>query len=271
MSLTLTFWGVRGSIPTPQAGRLGFGGNTTCLELRWPGEPALIIDAGTGVRSLGLRLAQEAHRKVNVFLSHFHWDHIQGLPFFAPLYGAEWEVAVHSAVDPARSQDVLAAQIARPCFPAGEAIRARQTFHQMRTEGVQAGALRVRPFPLFHPGGATGYRVDAPGASVVYACDHEHGDREGDLSVRRAAEGADVLLYDASYTPAEYGKKRGWGHSTWLEAARAARDAGVKELVLFHHDPERDDEEVKRIVDDARGEFGAVRGAREGDRIILPG
>ena len=270
MSLTVRFWGVRGSIPTPQAENLAFGGNTACLEVRLGDDPPLIFDAGTGARRLGLRLANAEPGRVRFFLTHFHWDHIQGLPFFGPNYLAGWELDFHAAGSAHATSNLLRSQMARPCFPAASAVAARLRYHQIAPTGLQAGEVAVTPFPLHHPGGATGYRIQASGASIVYASDHEHGDPAGDSALRRAAEGADVLIYDAQYTPEEYERRRGWGHSTWLEATRAARDAGVGRLVLFHHDPERDDVALERIVQAAQREFRNTTAAREGETITLP-
>ena len=270
MSLTLRFWGVRGSIPTPHAGNLGFGGNTPCLEVRSGDGSLLVFDAGTGARRLGLSLMKAEPGRLPFFFTHFHWDHIQGLPFFAPLYGGGWEVDYCSALPAAAMAQLLSTQMARPCFPAADAVKARLHHHALSPEGVHAGDLLVRPFPLHHPGGATGYRVEAPDACLVYACDHEHGDPASDQALRRAAQGADVLIYDSMYTPEEYEQKRGWGHSTWLEATRVARDAGVKKLLLFHHDPERGDSALEHLLEAARREFRETDAAREGETITLP-
>ena len=257
--LELTFWGVRGSIPTPVAENLRFGGNTACIEIRLPGHPAVIFDAGSGIRSLGNTLPERT--PVHLFLTHFHWDHIQGIPFFAPLYRPDCETAIYSSADPAELQRILAAQMQPPYYPIAMPAA---NYRENDPTGTRIGELLIRPFPLHHPNGATGYRIEAPGSIIVYASDHEHGDPETDGTLREQAHNADILIYDAQYTPAEYEQRRGWGHSTWLEAARVARDAGVGRLILFHHDPQRTDAQLDAIVRDAQSEFQNTSAAREG-------
>jgi phosphoribosyl 1,2-cyclic phosphodiesterase len=257
--LDLTFWGVRGSIPTPVPENLGYGGNTSCLAIRLPGHPPLIFDAGTGIRALGSALANET--TLHLFLTHFHWDHIQGIPFFAPIYHPNCDTTIHSSANPADLERILAAQMLPPYYPI--AMPAHLAYRQNDSAPIRIGDLLVRPFPLHHPNGATGYRIESPDASIVYASDHEHGDPETDAVLRTAAGGADILIYDAQYTPEEYEHRRGWGHSTWLEGVKLARDAGVKELILFHHDPYRTDSQLDAIVREAQQEFENTIAAKE--------
>jgi phosphoribosyl 1,2-cyclic phosphodiesterase len=268
--LGMNFWGVRGSAPTPKRENLGFGGNTSCVEIRGGGQIA-IFDAGTGMRNLGEELLRQfpgQSIKVNVFLSHYHWDHIQGLPFFGPLYQEGNEITFHASEKLGPLRDRLRRQMSAPYFPVDfDTVAARLHFVEMDSASVQAGDLRVSCFPMHHPQGAAGFRVESPSGVVVYASDLEPGNAELDRVVRASAEGAGALIYDSQFTPEEYGAHPGWGHSHWREAAAVARDAQVEELILFHHDPSHDDTAMSRIEEAARGLFERTTAARE---IIVP-
>ena len=258
------FWGERGSIPTPMQENLGYGGNTTCVEIR-SGSDILIIDGGTGVRQLGLSLIQEfTSCKLHFLTTHFHWDHIQGLPFFAPLFSPSNEVTFHSRHAPTQIEEILEGQMTQPYFPVDfHFLAAKRHFAGLTSEPHRHGSLSVQAFPMNHPQGASGYRIERDGAVIVHASDLEHGDPRFDRILRDHAQDADILIMDAQYTPDEYATKKGWGHSTWLEATRVARDSNVKQLVLFHHDPSRSDHAMDQIVSDARCEFENTVAARE--------
>ena len=265
--LQLTFWGVRGSIPTPAPENLGYGGNTTCLELRLPNDEVVVIDGGTGARQLGLSLLQRFSRNANdihFLMTHFHWDHIQGIPFFAPLYSPANRVVFHASRPPEEVLDILEGQMTHPYFPVKfELLAAKREFVQIGKEPLQYGDLTVRSFPLNHPQGATGFRLESGGAVIVHACDHEHGDERLDRTMREYAEGADVLIYDAQFTPEEYPAKTGWGHSTWMEGVKVARDAGVKQLILSHHDPSHTDDMLRAMLAEAKTHFENTELAQE--------
>ena len=270
----LRFWGVRGSTPTPTIENLTFGGNTSCVEIRTADDQCIILDAGSGIRNLGQNLMKEAggqNIQAHVFLTHFHWDHIQGVPFFAPIYGPKNEISFYSGIQGRPLQETLEGQMAQPYFPVKfDQVAAQRNFHTIaKDEVIEVGSARIIPFELNHPQGATGYRIEVGDAVIVYATDYEHGDPRLDEVLRQKAEGADILICDSQYTPAEYETHRGWGHSTWLNAVQVAREANARRLFLFHHDPVHDDQTMMRISEDARMHFENAIAAWEGFVAVL--
>jgi len=268
--LKLAFWGVRGSTPTPRIENLALGGNTSCLEVRTGAGDVLVFDAGTGITPLGWHLVEkkDGPLDIKIFMTHFHWDHIQGIPFFQPLYSVENKVTFFSFEN--RAESMLKGQMTEPYFPVSfDFLPAQLEFYPIEHCPFNISGVEISPFPMNHPQGATGYRIESEGEAFVYASDHEHGNSHLDASVRDHAANAKVLVYDAQYTPHEYEKRVGWGHSTWLEAARVATESQVDQLVLFHHDPSHTDSMMMDIVREARHHFPKVQAASEGEFFIL--
>lgn len=273
--LQVKFWGVRGSIPTPCAQNMGVGGNTSCLEVRLPGGEILIVDGGTGARQLGLSLAASTAAKptnLHLFLTHFHWDHIQGLPFFHPLYSKENSVTFYSMNAPEETEEILEGQMNVPYFPVDfRFLPARRNFVNVSGQAFRFGEVEVGNFPLHHPQGCHGYSFSFRGRKLVFASDLEHGDPVLDALLLEVARDADILIFDAQFTPEEYEKRRGWGHSTWLQATEVAKKAGAKKLLLFHHDPAHDDEALDGILRNARSQFKETYLAVEGESHEIEG
>jgi phosphoribosyl 1,2-cyclic phosphodiesterase len=272
-SFEVKLWGVRGSLPSPQAENLGFGGNTACVEIRTPSQERYVFDAGSGIRNLGVEMARcgaENPPPIHLFLTHYHWDHIQGLPFFAPLFDPRRLLRIYASRAVRPPKEALSGQMMEPYFPVPLAQAAsRREFEHLDFQEHRVGDLMIRPFPVQHPQGAAGYRIECDGAVIVFVPDREPGDPRLDRTIREFASNADVLIHDAQYTEAEYAQRHGWGHSTPAEAAAVAREAHVKQLVLFHHDPSHDDAQVSRMVEETRAHFPQTLGACEGRAITL--
>jgi phosphoribosyl 1,2-cyclic phosphodiesterase len=266
--LQLRFLGVRGSYPTPVANRLRYGGHTTCLEISSQSGDRLYVDAGSGIHDAALHACDDAHH--HVLITHFHSDHIQGLPFFQPMFRAGNRITFYTGEDPETARRLLEVPMTAPYSPVLDFMPATRDHVRVDAAGsFTCAGIGVHPFRLHHPQGAMGYRLESGGASIVHASDHEHGDPVMDAILREYAQNADILIYDAQYTDAEYASRTGWGHSTWREATRLARDASVGRLILFHHDPGHDDETMQAIELEARRHFDATDVAQQSSLLTL--
>lgn len=271
--MEVRFLGVRGSVATSGSQVARIGGNTSCLEVTSQGQ-RLILDAGTGLRGLGDELMKDGKPvKATMLWSHLHWDHVQGFPFFTPAYLPNTELTLFGpGANGARElRSVLAQQMMPPNFPVPlSAMKAKMTFEDaLPNQTVDLGAFKVTPFDLNHPQGCMGYRIDADGASIVYMTDVELSLATLAPSVARIIEGADALVLDAQYTPAEYALKKGWGHSSFVDAAQVAFATNARRLFLFHHDPAHNDDQVEMMAEEARAVFSASEPAREGKKVVL--
>ncbi len=265
----MRFWGVRGSIPSPGPETSKYGGNTPCIEVRI-GRELVLFDLGTGIREFG-----EAARgpvQATIFISHYHYDHLQGLPFFTPIFDPRSRFTIRGPTRNGRTvKEVISGQMQQPFFPVtAEMVFRAQLDYQAFSAGdrVHIGKGVISAIETNHPGGNLAYRVDVGGKSLVYATDTEHGtDRDAQLA--EFARGADVLIYDAMYTEDEYlGRngtaKVGWGHSTWQTAVKVADDANIGTLVLFHHEPTRSDDSLDALMKEVRKVRKNTIAAREG-------
>lgn len=273
--MKVRFWGVRGSIPVPGPDTVRVGGNTACVELQTADREVIIIDAGTGIRLLGLDLGRRsAERLIAVLLfSHTHWDHIQGLPFFIPATLQQNRVVIlgERRMD-RRLEQILAGQMVDAYLPFTlEDLRADLLIKEVHDgERLVVGNLTsVLPKRLNHPGGVFGYRITCQGKTVVYASDVTHPVDSPDPCVVNLARDADLLIHDAQYTPEEKQQYVGWGHSSWTDAVRVAQQANVQRLALFHHDPLHADAELEQIERQAQAIFPGAFLAREGMDVTL--
>src|SRR5260221_2248807 len=285
----LSFWGVRGSTLTVDPTTWRYGGNVPCLELIAPDGTQFILDCGTGLRMLGNRGASPttspstspntgSSSKAHIFVTHYHWDHIQGIPFFAPLYAENNEFHFYSFRSKFLGRDslkqVFEAQMAVPYFPVDlSAMNAKRKFKERGGgDTFRIGENEITTARLNHPQGCLGFRIETSAGSVVYATDNEPGDPKLDQSLRELAAGADIFINDAQYTPEQLATTRkGWGHSSWLDGARVAKEVGAKTLVLVHHDPDSTDRKVETIFKHAGEEIDSLFYPSEGIGITLGG
>ena len=267
--MLVRFWGVRGSVPWATRESIQHGCNTPCIELRDENENLLVLDAGTGIVGLGEALGVKV-RTVPLILTHYHWDHIQGLPFFVPLYVPDQVTTVwvpmleHARLEP------IATLFQTPVFPLPpNALPPSTSVKPLPTGEVTLNGFSIRMQHLTHPGGAMAYRVRGLNGDLVYATDHEFGKAETDTALAAFARNARAIILDAHFTPEELPKHAGWGHSSWRQCAEFAARHGIERLFLFHHKPGRTDAEMAAIEAQARRVFPATEAAREGESFTV--
>lgn len=277
----MTFYGVRGSTPCCDETTRKFGGNTTCVLIEAPGADPIICDMGTGLTYLGNDLLERDDIDTDTFratmlVSHLHWDHIQGLPFFRPLLGPGSSVDLIGPPQESGSlADAFAECMSPPVFPVALAdLPGEITYRTMHSEKTMIGQTCVAAFPVRHVGPTNGYRIENGAGSVVFICDHQQPE-DGSLNVPadvvEACRGADVLIHDSQYDAEEFARKSTWGHCTPEFALELARQAGVKRLVMFHHDPAHDDQWIIRHrnrLQELAGDEVEVLAAAEGTSIV---
>ncbi len=293
--MKLRFWGVRGSVPTPGPDTVYFGGNTSCLQLTDSDEPVVVLDAGTGIRGIGLDLVSKHpdKKEIHLLFSHTHWDHIQGLPFFAPLYIPGYSIDIYGPVHYEKSlEEILDRQMEYTYFPVRVAeLQAKITYHELKEEDFSIGGYNCASKYLNHPVLCLGYRFKKEGKSVIYCTDHEPyynylgeddtGEEMGAIieeqngRLEDFVRGADLLVMDSQYTEGEYRSHLGWGHSTTKHTIDLVLKTGVKRCSLFHHDPDRKDDDEKKIIEglqkhlDESPDLIDIFGAREGMEIDI--
>ena len=295
--MQVTFWGVRGSIASPGAATVRYGGNTTCIEVRTDANELLILDAGTGLYPLSRTLQAEYPLQAHLLISHAHWDHIQGLPFFEPNFVEGNRLHLYGPTDQASGKSighVLDVQLQHSYFPVLESqMKGRVESHSLTpAQNITIGSARITPYATCHPVTSFGYRIDADGKSLFFTGDHEPPEsaidpahpqfkqmqaqaRALEQQLIRGMSGVDLLIADSSYTEAEYPDKRGWGHGTFETSLRYAQAARVKTLAFTHHEPTRSDDQLEAVFNDVmRGRSGEgwqaqCLLAKEGMRLTL--
>jgi len=295
----IKFWGTRGSIAVPSPDTLRYGGNTTCVELRADGE-IIVLDAGSGIRPLGIALDREFQARpirLSLLITHAHWDHIQGFPFFKPAYDSKNEIRIFGFDGAgATFREIMAEPMKSPFFPITmRELSAKMDINKLNEMKFSLGKLDIHAAFVNHPGVCAGYRIFTSGGSIAFLPDHEpyefflHTARGKQLNPEQAREiaadqhaalvqflrGSDILILDTQYTDQEYTTHIGWGHGSISSAVSLALEAEVQTLLLFHHDPNHDDEMVDTMVESARelviksGSHLEVAGAQQGSEILL--
>lgn len=241
----------------------------------YAGDHRIVLDAGTGIRNLGQDFIRDGVKKGVLMLTHSHWDHINGFPFFGPAFmpNNQFKIFAGHLATSGGIENVLASQMANPTFPVPlEALQANLAFEDFEAgeSWTMDGGVKIITAPLNHPNGATGYRIEHDGRSLCYVTDTEHVVGKPDENILKLIEGSDLVVYDSTYTDDEFPAKIGWGHSTWQEGVRLCKAANARQLAIFHHDPDHDDDFMHQLEADARAEWSGTIVARE-QMILSPG
>tara|TARA_B100000579_G_C22768546_1_gene822782 strand:- start:84 stop:932 length:849 start_codon:yes stop_codon:yes gene_type:complete len=259
----IKFWGVRGSNPTPDKDKMQFGGDTSCVEIRTKNNDLIILDMGSGLRNLGAKIiADDSYSsKINIFLSHYHWDHIMGFFYFAPLYNEKFTVNIYGFNNEVRMEDLSKQLINKGFWPVEESMyKANINFIELEQSSNDLKTLDINDTKIFysehaHPGGANSFRIETGDKKIVYVTDCEHSNGELNKNVLNIAEECDILIHDSHFTVRDLPNHIGWGHSSWKQSIDIAIVSRVKQLVLFHYSPDYNDEKIKEIEINAQKKF----------------
>ncbi len=272
--MKIKLYGTRGSIPVCEPQYQEFGGNTTCILIQI-NNYNIILDAGTGIRALGKELHEydgDSFNSIFIGFSHFHWDHIQGFPFFLPAYDHRRELIITTISKEKKFKNlktIFKTQMRKEYFPIPlESMGAKLHFQHEDSDKFILDDIKIVTAEHNHPGGALSYRIENEGKSVVFCTDVEHG-KSLDDRVIKLADGCDLLIHEGMYTNEQLSYRKGWGHSSWQQAVEVAKKADVKKLVITHHDPDHDDEFLRKLELESKDEFGDVTFARDKMEIII--
>lgn len=274
MAVTVTFWGVRGSIPCCSAEHTEYGGNTSCVQIDLDGR-TVIIDAGSGLRELGDRLTQQNITDITFLISHTHWDHVCGFPFFLPIFNKISNIDLHVPQQPdgQQAEEKFASLMSAPFFPlplhAVPSVLHFYDFQPGSSFSLFNEQLQIQTIPLTHPNSAAGYRLNYQGKSVSYISDYEHPRTDSAEELVDFVKDSDLMIYDAMYTPEEYPNFTGWGHSTWEQAALLTQKANIRRTALFHHAPTHTDSIMRQIEKQAQKTEPRLFAAKESVSITL--
>lgn len=256
--MLLTLYGTRGSVPVSNKDTKKHGGNTTCICVESSSGDVIIVDAGTGIRVLGRSLITRGKHEINLLFSHYHWDHIQGFPFFGPIFMKDTDLRIFGPADEVGAEKALSYQMTMPYFPTGlSTLPAKMTFNKMK-KTFTLGDVKIETIVNNHPNHTRGFKFTENNKSFAFLTDNEVHAQNGKTSYKEFADfikGADLLIHDAQYTEDEYKTKIGWGHSTYHQVAKLAQDAGVKELMVTHHDHFSSDKFIDRNIKDVRKKY----------------
>ncbi|HDI82500.1 MAG TPA: MBL fold metallo-hydrolase [candidate division WOR-3 bacterium] len=275
--MKIKLWGTRGSIPSPGKETVKYGGNTTCIQVSLNSGTEIIIDAGTGIRKLGKVLLQNGVKEIHLFITHSHWDHIQGFPFFVPVYIKGFKIHIYGASPTFdRLVRILSGQMKFLYFPVEyHTLNSEIDYRKIKKRGIEIDGVKITAIRTNHPLETHAFKFEEDGKTFVFMTDNELDDREKAVVPYKEhlkfIEGADLLIHDAQYSRAEYENYIGWGHSTWESVVEMADEGDVKRVLLTHHDPERSDEALDKIIKDAKeyAKKTEVDGAMEGMELQL--
>ena len=271
--ISMKFWGARGSFPTPHADKMIFGGNTSCISLHLSDDELILFDMGSGALDLGKELIsnENSPKKINVLLSHYHWDHIFGFLGFAPFFNESYQVNVYGKSDTKSPKDILSHIMDNTFWPVDLSMMAAKiNFYAFPDNSLKINNNTSIKCTLHgHPNGANSYRVEYKNKIIVYSTDCEHPARNLNPNIISIAKDADIFIHDSHFTNEELPAHKGWGHASWEQCVEIAKQANVKKLILFHHDPNKNDEMIAEIEKQAKKLFSNTIAAREGMEIIL--